>query len=178
MSGRREKREKSKFSIWIPIICIIVVGIIFYMLNDNKIKDGQEQNTVNQEESNNIISNNEIIEENIVNEDIENTLTVENEVENVVNNTVTNIVENEVKNTIKNTTTSTNTGKYQPGVTDKKQKAIELVKENWGSDSSVNFAFEYINENGEYVISVKDKSSATVRNYFRVDLQTETVELD
>lgn len=178
MSARRQKRKKFNFLTWISIISIIVVGITFYMLNNiqTHIDEGQEQNILSEDAANSIISDNENIEENVINQEIENTLVVENEVENEVskNNTTKN-------ETVKNQTTSSttaNTGKYQPAVTDQKQKAIELVKEMWGSDSSVNYAFEYINEKGEYIISVKDKSSATVRNYFRVDLQTETVELD
>ena len=63
-------------------------------------------------------------------------------------------------------------------MTDEKQKAIELVKEKWGKDDTVNYVFDYVNENGEYVIAVKDRASATVKYYFRVNLETESVELD
>ena len=162
--GRRKKKNGLK--IWFPIVCIVIVGITFYMIHDmeTKIENGDVVNTVNQKE-------NEIIEENIVSE---------NDTEN---ETVTNEIENEVSNeTISNTSVKNETKKpvaeARPAVTDKKQKAIELVKGQWGEDNSVNYTFEYINESGEYVVAVRDGASATVKNYFRVNLETESVELD
>lgn len=162
-----------KIKIWLPILCIVVVAVTFYMLHDaqNKVNQLQENEVGN--ETQNTLQSEDVIHENSV----ENA-NVQNEVINQVQNTVTNTA-----NTT-NPTNTTNTNKpisdapAIPAVTDQKQKAIELVKKEWGTDNSVDFLFEYINENGEYVVSVKDKATATVKYYFRVNLETKAVELD
>lgn len=163
-----------KIKIWLPILCIVVVAVTFYMLHD-------AQNRVNQLEENQVGNEpqNTLQNEDIVNENSVENASVENEVTNQVqNNTVTNTAN------MMNSTNTTNTNKpisnapAIPAETDQKQKAIELVKKEWGADNSVDFLFEYINENGEYVVSVKDKATATVKYYFRVNLETKTVELD
>lgn len=173
-SARRGKKGGLKLSVLVPIICVIVVAITFYLIRDmeEKIENNEVQNTVGGQE--NIVEDENVAQENTLQE---------NQVEeNVTQNEVSNEVENKVSNTTKNTAASNstvqNSAPAQPAVTDKKQRAIELVKKEWGTDDSVSYVFEYINENGEYVIAVKDKASATVKYYFRVDLDTETVELD
>lgn len=169
--ARREKKSKTNLKIWVPIICIVVVAITFYLIHNmqNKIEENGIQNTTDMDECVQDVEN-ELIEENIAEENI----VIENDEPNEITNT-------EENTSSKNTTSSTNSQSStpaQPGVTDKKQKAIELVKKEWGEDDTVSYVFDYVNENGEYVIAVKDRSSATVRNYFRVNLETETVELD
>lgn len=164
----RRTKKKNSVKIWLPIICIIVVGITFYMIHDmqTKIEKGNSQNIVNNEE-NEASEENIVTENNIENEVITNNVETENQVstENVSNTSSKNEVETPV-------------AEAKPAITNKKQKAIELVQEQWGKDSSVNFTFEYVNENGEYVVAVRDGTSATVKNYFRVNLETENVELD
>lgn len=156
--ARREKKNNTNSKIGIAIICVIIVimiGYAIYSMQNKNSEKGVENNTNTVE-----------IEENIVNEELEN----ENEVEEntVENNNITN----------ENTVTNQVTTPTEVGVTDQKEKAIELVKEKWGKDDTVNYVFDYVNENGEYVVAVKDKASATVKNYFRVNLETKTVELD
>lgn len=166
--ARREKKSKVNLKVWVPIICIIVIGIAFYMLHDiqNKIEENRPQNTINAPE-------NQV--ENVVNE--ENN-TEENMIqENSTENETTNIAEN---TNISNNTNPTNStsAPAKPAVTDQKQKAIELVKKEWGKDDTVDYVFDYINENGEYVVAVKDRATATVKYYFRVNLESGAVELD
>lgn len=162
--ARREKKNKINLKVWIPIICVIVVGVTFYMIHDiqSKIENVDEiPNTINEEQQD---------------ENIENGAD-----ENVAED---NHAESEITNTPENTTVSnTNTSSQSsapaiPAVTDEKQKAIELVKKEWGKDDTVDYVFDYINENGEYVVAVKDRTTATVKYYFRVNLKTGTVELD
>ena len=177
--ARRAKKESYGWAIVLVLVCIFVVGGTFYMLFDIKSKVGnikKSDNTI----SNNVIENNisdENNEQNIKNE----TNAVENIVSNEIDNTanvVSNIVENKISsnNTVKNNTIPDKPA--IPAVTDDKQKAIDLVKKEWGNDDTVSFVFDYINENGEYVVAVKDKSSATVKNYFRVNIKNGNVELD
>lgn len=170
----RAKREKSsKLKIWVPIICVIVVGITFYMIHDiqTKIEKMEPQNQIEEEE---------IVQDQATDEEKNNMVenTVESQMNFVVENIISNTTENKTpKNETKPNKTQSSTP-ANPGVTDQKQKAIELVKKEWGQDETVNYVFDYVNENGEYVIAVKDRASATVKNYFRVNLETETVELD
>ncbi len=161
----------SKLKIGLLIVCIVVVGVTFYMIQDiqTKIQKEEPQNTLKTEDK---LEN----EENKIaeNETIENTMQ-----QNMVENQTTNTQQEfDLPNTVVNETISESSKPAIPGVTDEKQKAIELVKKQWGQDDTVNYVFDYVNENGEYVIAVKDKVSATVKNYFRVNLTTQTVELD
>ena len=127
------------------------------------------------------------ISENVVNEIQENT-TIENEIdENVSNNTVTTTTE-EQNNTEQPTTTTSETNTvYQSdkvynsnsevGTTNKKEEAIDLVKQEWGEDNSVIFTCDSVTSDGEYIIAVISKESATVKNYFKVNLENKTVEI-
>lgn len=120
--------------------------------------------------------------------DIENIATievVENEDENVVNEIESNLVENEVveEEIVENVTEVKPQGTVyesnsNAGTTDKKQDAIALVKEKWGEDSTVTFRCDSVSNNGEYIIAVISKETATVKNYFKVNLATKTVEVD
>lgn len=177
--GKRERGKESKFKIkiWLPILCLVVVGVTFYMIYDiqNKVDRLTEYEDLN--EIQNSISSENVISENQVQNEV-----IENEIANEINNETANVMIN-VTNTSKPVTnTNTNNNKpntsFNPGVTDQKQKAIELVKKEWGNDDSVDFLFDYVNEKNEYVVAVKDKATATVKYYFRVNLETGTVELD
>ena len=120
--------------------------------------------------------------------DIENIATievVENEDENVANEIESNVVENEVveEDIVENVTEVKPQGTVyesnsNAGTTDKKQDAIALVKEKWGEDSTVTFRCDSVSNNGEYIIAVISKETATVKNYFKVNLATKTVEVD
>lgn len=171
--AKREKKNKMNLKVWIPIICMIVVGVTFYMIYDiqNKIeKVDDNSNTKNQEQQGENIDNANNISENFVEE-------------NNVSNEISNTADLENDNTSNQMNTSTSQSNQSsapaiPAVTDQKQKAIELVKKEWGKDDTVDYLFDHVNENGEYVVAVKDRATATVKYYFRVNLETGAVELD
>ena len=167
--ARREKKSKINLKVWVPIICVIVVGVTFFMLHDiqNKIEKMEDYENLANTNENNITNDvvNDQENQNFVEEN-----TIQNEIANEVKNTVTN-------NTVKNVSINQSNVTTEPGITDKKQKAIELVKKEWGSDNSVDFVFDHV-ENDEYSVAVKDRSTATVKYYFRVNLETKTVEMD
>lgn len=110
--------------------------------------------------------------------------TIENKLEN------TSVIENKVNEETNTTITEPNTGTavvpssviYETNpdaaATDKKQEAIELVKKEWGEDSTVSFRCDHVTENGEYRIAVISKETASVKNYFTVNLQNKTVEVE
>lgn len=175
MSRRNNRKKESNLKIWLPIVCIIIVGITFFMLYDikGKIKKMEKENP----------SNTASLDNETKDEKMRNEIKEENIVENIISeNTISNTAENKAENTISNNTSNTsNSAKSKTngaGITDKKQAAIELVKEEWGKDSTVDFVFDYVNENGEYVVAVRDKNLATIKCYYRVNLDNETVELD
>lgn len=171
--AKREKKNKMNLKVWIPIICMIVVGVTFYMIYDiqNKIeKVDDNSNTKNQEQQGENIDNANNISEDFVEE-------------NNVSNEISNTADLENDNTSNQMNTSTSQSNQSsapaiPAVTDQKQKAIELVKKEWGKDDTVDYLFDHVNENGEYVVAVKDRATATVKYYFRVNLETGAVELD
>lgn len=123
--------------------------------------------------------NEENVSENTANEIVENTL-MENEVDvNTVENEIVEddepIVENVTEVKPQGTVYESNS---DAGTTDKKQEAINLVKEKWGEDDSVTFRCDSVGVNGEYIIAVVSKQTASVKNYFKVNLYTKTVEVD
>ena len=107
---------------------------------------------------------------------------IENEVENKVEENI--VVENKVEEpVIENKTEVPEQGKvYEEnsdvGTTDKKQQAIALVKDKWGEDSTVTFRCDSITNDGEYIIAVVSSQTASVKNYFKVNLEAGTVEID
>lgn len=149
----------------IAVILVILVVVICC------ITFGKDKN----EES----KDNDINTENIMSNSVNNISNTANEVET---NTVANeiieeepIIENVTEVKPQGTVYESNS---DAGTTDKKQEAILLVKEKWGEDDTVTFRCDSVSSNGEYVIAVVSKQTASVKNYFRVNLATKTVEID
>lgn len=161
----------------ICVIAILAVCVFAYEKTTNK----KEENPV--------------VNENVEKEDeqVQEENTVENEV------VVDDVVEDPVKEPEEDiqgaqvpsqeiTTLPDSTSVYQSqgvyekdsdvGTTNKKEEAIELVKQTWGEDSTVTFSCDSVTTNGEYIIAVTSLETATVRNYFRVNLSTKSVEVE
>ena len=151
---------KKAWKFVVPGVCILVVVITFYMIFDIKYKVEEENYGTND-----IAVEEEFIdEENIVNPGNE---AVSNEVTNSLENSQ-NIVEDDnivLEQEDKLSTTN-------------QEKAIELVKQYWGEDSTVYFTNEGVNSNGEYTVAVRQKTSTAVKDYFKVNLETKKVEID
>lgn len=143
----------------ILIAVLLVIAVILICVFTVPKKDDEE------------VVNNTQETENIVNE-------VENKVEENI------VVENKVEEpVIENKTEVPEQGKvYEEnsdvGTTDKKQQAIALVKDKWGEDSTVTFRCDSITNDGEYIIAVVSSQTASVKNYFKVNLEAGTVEID
>lgn len=153
----------------IILICIILAIVAVCVLFANKnLKDNNNETNSTQNE----LIVNEIEEENIINE----------------NKVDENIIENET--TVEPVKTEPNTGTsvapssavYESdsdvGTTDKKQQAIDLVKEHWGEDSTVSFRCDSVTTDGEYIIAVVSLETASVKGYFKVNINTKSVEVD
>lgn len=168
---------KKSVKIIIPIVICIIVAITIYMVFDikNKVeKKSYSVEYINDEEE--IIENNEIeVEEQEETNTIENTI-----IENIANENITqnNVVsKNETQKNNEKTTSIYETDS-DAGTTDKKQQAINLVKEKWGNDDTVTYRCDSVTSSGEYIIAVISKNSAVVRNYFKVNLETKSVVVD
>ena len=155
-----------------PIVLCIVIGISLFIVLKIKDKIEKESYHVEYIESDN---DNEKENSNIINNEvIENTM-----FQNLVTNSVqTNVVvENKVEENKENVISIYETDSDE-GTTDKKQQAINLVKEKWGADDTVTYRCDSVLPSGEYVIAVISKKSAEVKNYFKVNLENKTVMVD
>ena len=107
---------------------------------------------------------------------------------------VNNVVENKVENTVVNeneVVESESTKKEEPKAVqepakqeiksnneseveseDDEQKAINIVKKDWGSDEGVVFTLESISSNGNYIISVRDTESRNAVAWYTVNPKT------
>ena len=155
-----------KLKIIVPLVCVLVVIIAFYMIFDIKGKIEEKDYGTND-----IVVNNTVEAENIVEE---NTVLEENVVEE--NNV-------EMENTAVKSKPQDN-GKEEISEEDdlysnsKLDQARDLVKKAWGDDDSVYFTTEGVNADGLYMVAVREKSSTSVKNYFKVNLETKKVEID
>ena len=130
------------------ILMVIMLGSYIFTLQNNDTKE-------------NNITNNEIVENNKVNE------TSTNEVVNeITNENINEVVENKIENTI-----SSETLEESPKTA--KEKAIDIVKKDWGKDSSVNFSVQGMDGNGNYIVVVSDSNTVTLA-FYSVNVSNET----
>ena len=60
-------------------------------------------------------------------------------------------------------------------VTTREEKAVELVKKEWGSTDGVYFSNESIDAQGRYIVSVRDKMTTTSLAFYLVDIDKQLV---
>ena len=157
---------KKKLKFILPIVCILVVIVTFALLFYMKSK-------VEQVSSKNNIDNENIVNENIVSENIIDENTINNgiiEGENVVVDNTT-----PTENSVQDEVISSDEDRYSEN---RQKKAIELVEKHWGDDDTVYFTNEGINSDEEYVVAVRLKTSTAVKHYFKVNIETEKIEID
>jgi hypothetical protein len=177
MAGKKRNRKKKSNSIigkilrLVPALCVIAVVLLFYMLFDMRKQIDESYYKVD-----NDLENNETNTENIANA-YANTYT-NNEISNtneIINNSAANKVSN-VTPTNKTNTNIVTSAEKTSDTTDKKLKAEKIVEKNWGTDDSVSFDC-YVNNSGEYIVSVTDIQSGKVLTYYLVDLDTEEISI-
>ena len=112
-------------------------------------------------------------------------ITKEQETVNTQSNTINelNIIKEE-NNTVKNETIIEENKveketKQENIVKEKtpKEKAIEIVKNNWGEDDTVYFACEKQEDDGRYPVAVRDKNSTKALYWYYVDIETGTFDI-
>jgi len=98
---------------------------------------------------------------NMLNELFDNVEDSENKSETKVENE-TNVNNNQEEDNVSST----------ESVTTRQEKAIQLVKEEWGGEDGVYFSNESIDSQGRYIVSVRDKKTTNSLAFFLVDVET------
>lgn len=101
--------------------------------------------------------------------------------ENKVENKVENTAKNEIENSEEEFETEENP--EEEGPADKAgepktdlEKAIDIVKKDWGEDNSVYFAQDGQNAKGEYIICVRQSSTTNALAWYTVNVEKGTFE--
>jgi cytoskeletal protein RodZ len=135
--------------IWIIIVIVIILGIICGILLNKK-----SSNTTN--------TQNEIVKNKIENEEI-----INNE-ENSVNEQEENIEVTEPE------TTTTSTESFTENPETAEEKAIEIVKKDYGDESNTSFAVEGMDQNGRYIVTVRNSTTTEALAFYFVNISDGT----
>lgn len=147
--------RETKIVIILVIILAVVCGVIFFNKQENK-SQVTNSNTVLNETAQNVT-------EEILNQ-VENTNTFEENNDKKEDNT--NTIENNSSNTNSSEKTSENDS----------DRAIEMVKNEWGKDDNVTFKIDEQTEDGKYVVCVMETSTTRVIMWYNVDVKNNTIE--
>lgn len=153
-------KKKSYIIIAIVIILFIIICLVYETMKTKPV-DANNTNT-------NLLDENTGLD-NIINklfDDVTTNEEVENEIEENIEKENTNTENNEANN--EDTSSS-------ESVTSKQEKAINLVKKEWGGDDGVYFSNESIDSQGRYIVSVRDKRTTNSLAFFLVDVDRELV---
>ena len=55
------------------------------------------------------------------------------------------------------------------------EKAISIVRNNWGSDDSITISIENINSDGTYIVTVRDASTTEAKAFYRVNVSDNSI---
>ncbi len=163
-----------KNSLIVIAIVIILFGIIWFVYDIFKKEPVETKVNANLADGNAGLDN-------IINDLFENT--IENEVvENIVDNEKNTIVGNTQKQENKDDKKDKNedeekdvTQSTTESVTTREEKAVELVKKEWGSTDGVYFSNESVDSNGRYIVSVRDKKTTASLAFYLVDVDKRLV---
>lgn len=160
-----------KDGIKIFIAVLLLVAIVFLCIKYGKTPEIEPVNEIINEQVENVVENKEV----------ENTTVEPEDNENTAKNEVVEDDEGDVETTVLKQNTGSQiyeNSDSKVGSTSEKQKAVNLVKAQWGEDNTVSFQCDHVTSDGEYVVAVSSLSSAKVLNYFRVNVEDGTVEVE
>lgn len=159
-----------KFILIFILILGVIGGVYFYytnLLNTNKSTATSTMVNVNENSSMDIVEDiNNVVEE----AQEENVVIEQNEVVDEQNKDEEIVANNEIEDSGKNTTLTDNESELES--TDDEQKAIEIVKKDWGISDGVVYICESIDANGNYIISVRESTSRNAMAWYTVNPQT------
>lgn len=133
----------------ILIIAVIVIGIICGM----SMKKNEKQNT---KTTNNNAEQNENINTEII-----------NEVNEIEESAVKNVLEENTKNT-------TSSESFDSEVKTEEEKAIQIVKKDYGTSTNVKFSIEGIDDNGRQVVVVRNIQTTEALAFYFVNVSDNT----
>ncbi len=138
------------------VILLIVIGIFAFPKNETEKKNSMQNMTILNETQN---------------EQKEETNTEQNE---IMENEITNTIQNgEVtSNEIAEPGTSSETLEESPKTAE--EKAIELVKKDWKEQNNVQFSIDGMDENGNYIVAVRNSQTTEALAFYRVNLGNQT----
>lgn len=151
------KNIKTILLIMLVIIVIAVIAIFGFNILSKNENVNETQNSINATSQNMQSAVNEI-EKNIVNESQNNV--IENEVENKQ-------VENNVNNVAENVVTNQTTEVLENDGASNEEKAINIVKKDWGTTEGVYFVTMGIDASGKYIVTVNDSSTTATLAWYR-----------
>lgn len=163
--------KKVKTTLIVCIIIIIGVVVTFAYIGCTKyLKDGNNKTNnvvTGMNENNNII----IEEDNIIENDIEVNNIEENNLENNIEENENQNIESEEKIETEKQNVSPNNDSELESNNDS-EKAIEIVKKDWGSSDGVYFKIQEIDSNGNYVVSVNNAETTASLAWYTVNPKT------
>lgn len=133
--------------LFLVILLVIIIGVIIGINGNPK-----------EEKTNKIV----MIESDVQNvfEDIYN-----DNKEETINNT-------QVVNEIENTETSTETITEEPKT--EQEKAVDIVKKDWGDTENVSITVDGVNNDGRYIVSVRNKNTTEALAFYTVNVSDKT----
>ena len=164
----KNKTKNNAKTIFLIIVIIAVAIALIWFTYEITNSENSLETTSNVADNEVKVSSSEKLENTVEEEQEQIENKTENKIENDVkeervnNNTETNKVE--VKNTEK-TTGATN-----------EEKAINVVKKNWGSEEGVYFTTMGIDAKGRYIVTVNDSSNSAVYAEYYVNIETGEIE--
>lgn len=150
--------KKSKGIIIFLVILIIAIGAILgytYGFNFER----KQANT------NQVMAMNEVNKENVEENRIEGNVIEENTIQNEVTEEKNNEVSEPVVEEKKQPETEVEGDNSETQADNDEEKAIAIVKKDWGDTTGVAFKVEQINANGTYIISVRNEDSVALEWY-------------
>lgn len=153
-----------KNSLIVIAIVVVLFGIIWFVYDVFKKEPVDANVNANLADENTGLDNiiNDLFENVQTNEQTENV--VENE--NITNNQKEEKQEDKTNEVISESTES---------VTTREEKAVELVKKEWGSTDGVYFSNESVDSQGRYIVSVRDKKTTASLAFYLVDVDKQLV---
>lgn len=171
-------KNKGKMIIILVLIVILIIVTINLTKKLISIMNSREPDNIMVRIDNTIENHleNNVQENNTVNKIEENTIgnTVENDVSNENNNTATqnvNAVNNDNNNsTVREQEVDKETIEEEEN---SQEKAINIVKDDWGEDSTAYFSYEG-KDNGKHTVYVRDNETTRVLRIYTIDTSNGT----
>ncbi len=142
-----------KSTIGIIILLMIIAIAIFVFTGNKQEKNTNETNATPVNEEENVLQNEQ------TNEIISNE--IENQIENQMANEI--VVENEVSSEI-----------FEESPKTEKEKALDIVKKDWGEGANIEFSVDGIDGNGSYIVTVRNSQTTEALAFYTVNTNNGT----